>query len=90
MKARFEYLKQEMDVHTSTLQYVIYACFVLHNNCEMKKLGMMILARHKDMTKTQRYDQEFQPPTSGNRYSLGNNDEASGKRIRNIFLKFFD
>ena len=46
--------------------------------------------RYDQVSKAQRYDQEFQPPTSGNRYSLGNNDEATGKTIRNIFLKFFD
>ena len=82
LKARFGCLKREMDVHTSTLPYVIYACFVLHNYCEMQdeKVG------NDDFSKAQRYDQEFQPQTSGNGYSLGNNDQASGKRIQNIFL----
>ena len=44
LKARFGCLKREMDVHTSTLIYGIYACFVLHNYSEikMKKFGIMI------------------------------------------------
>ena len=86
LKARFGCLKREMDVSARILPHVIYACFVLHNYCEMQddKVG------NDDVSKAMRYDQEFQPPTSGNRYSLGNNDEASGKRIRNIYLKFFD
>ena len=36
LKVRFGCLKREIDVHTSTLPYVIYACFVLHYYCEMQ------------------------------------------------------
>ncbi len=42
------------------------------------------------MQSAMEYDEEVQPLTLGNRYSLGNGDEASGKRVRNIFLKYFD
>ena len=35
LKARFSALKRAMDINTQELPYVIYACFVLHNFCEI-------------------------------------------------------
>ena len=86
LKARFGCLKREMDVAQGVLPYLIYSCFVLHNYCEIhnERVG------NDEMQSAMKYDEEFQPPTLGNRYSLGNGDEASGKRVRNIFLKYFD
>lgn len=86
LKARFGALKREMDINSADLPFVIYACFVLHNFCELQNenIGDDDVARAVD------YDREFQPPLLGNRYSLGNNDETSGKKVRNIFVKYFD
>ena len=35
LKARFRALKRPVDINLSDLPSVIYACFVLHNFCEM-------------------------------------------------------
>jgi hypothetical protein len=37
LKARFGALKRAMDIKMDDLPYVIYACFVLHNYCELNK-----------------------------------------------------
>lgn len=36
LKARFGALKRAMDINLDELPYIIYACFVLHNFCELK------------------------------------------------------
>ena len=35
LKARLAALKQSMEINLDNLPHVIYACFVLHNFCEM-------------------------------------------------------
>ena len=35
LKARFGSLKRAMDINLDELLFVIYACFVLHNFCEL-------------------------------------------------------
>ena len=37
LKARSLTLQREMDINLSDLPKVIYACFVLHNFCEVNK-----------------------------------------------------
>lgn len=37
LKAGFDCLKRAMDINLNELPYVIYACFVIHNFCEVKK-----------------------------------------------------
>ena len=86
LKARFGALKREMDINSADLSYVIYACFVLHNFCELQ----IEKVREDDMARAIAYDWKFQPQMLGNRYSLANCDEASGKEVRNIFVKLFD
>ena len=86
LKARFGALKREMDINTFHLPYVIYACFVLNNYCELKNEKLF----EENITASVQYDKEVQPALIGNRYSLGNNDEASGKNIRNIFVNYFN
>ncbi|XP_046862569.1 protein ALP1-like [Xenia sp. Carnegie-2017] len=86
LKGRFGILKREMDINTEDLPYVIYACFVLHNYCEEEKQ----VVAEEEISKAMECKKQFQPPILGNRYTLGNNDEQSGKIIRDIFVKFFD
>ncbi len=74
-----------MDINTAHLHYVIYACFVLHNFCEMKNERF----NHETVVNIIRQEVNDQPPIAGNRYSLGNNDESAGKRVRNVFMKYF-
>ena len=77
---KFGILKYEMDINIADLPYVIYACFVLHNYCELEREPLT----DEDITRAVEYKREFQPSIVGNRYSLGNNDEAG------IFVKYFD
>ena len=37
LKARFAALRRPMDINMDDLPHVIYACFVLHNFCEVSK-----------------------------------------------------
>ena len=84
--ARFGALRRDMDIKMTDLQHVIHACFVLHNFCEVQKEALADDAIYTSR-QCERYEQ---PPVSSNRYSLGSQDEATGKKIRNIFLKYFD
>ena len=44
LKARFGCLKRAMDINLDELPYVIFACFALHNFCELNnELSMMKL-----------------------------------------------
>ena len=86
LKARFGALKREMDINLIHLPRVIYACFVLHNFCEMQqeKIGEDCIAE------TIAYDREFQPVLQRNRHALASNDGAAGKRIRESFIRYFE
>lgn len=86
LKARFRALQREMDITPPHLQLVIYACFVLHNFCEIHGEN----PGEDAVNRAQQNDRVTQPELQGNRYSLGNSDESEGKRIRNIFVKYFD
>ena len=74
-----------MDIHLEELPYVIYACFVLHNFCELNKerIGEDRVASAVD------YDRNFQPAVSNNNFRTDGN-ETEGKRIRRTLTKFFD
>ena len=86
LKGRFGVLRREMDIKMPDLQYVIYACFVLHNFSEQRNEKIA----DEVVNNTVRQDNEVQPPITGNRYTLGSKDEASGKRIRKVFTKYFE
>ena len=59
LKARFAALKRAMDINIKNLPYVIYACFVLHNYCEInhETIG-------EDQVQAVHYDSMFQPTTT--------------------------
>lgn len=78
MKARFGCLKRAMDINILDLPNVIYACFVLHNYCELNES-----VNEETVRSALSYDQEFQPDTSANCYMTDCN-ETEGKRIRRI------
>ena len=84
LKARFGCLNRNMDINLKDLPNVIYACFVLHNFCEMHKE----LIHQNDVSNALKNDAQFQPQIRGN-YTI-NNNEGNGKAIRNIFVKYFD
>ena len=67
------------------LPNVIFACFVLHNYCEFHGETMT----EETIREVCRYEREFQPPHHAPGYGAAVN-EASGKDMRQIFVKYFD
>ena len=85
LKGRWGALRRPMDISIEYLPSAIVACFVLHNFCEVR--GESIT---EDRVREEcRYDKEFQPPTVSQSYRTAVN-EAAGKRIRKIYVKYFD
>lgn len=85
LKARFAALKRSMDINLGELPFVVYACFVLHNFCEMsgERIG------EEKVTASMDYDKHFQPAISTNNFRTDCN-EAEGKKIRRILTRYFD
>ena len=88
LKARFGALKRAMDINIDDLPHVIYACFVLHNFCEMHGESVSEGSVQTAMS----YDREFQPAITSSRYvaSAGSNAEGKGKAVRRILTSYFD
>lgn len=85
LKARFGALKRAMDINLDELPYIIYACFVLHNFCELKneRIG------EEKVTAAIDYDKHFQPAVAPNNFSTDCN-EKEGKKIRRVLTKYLD
>ena len=51
-KGRFGCLRREMDINIDNLLYVIHACFLLHNICELykKPVHQILLKLPRNMT----------------------------------------
>ena len=84
LKARFGILKREMDISFPYLQEVIHSCFIL-NYCELQKEGL----------KEQNIEHEIRAisidqPTVDKFKGNNSSDEAQAKKIRRIFVKYFD
>ena len=73
-----------MDINLKILPDVIHSRFILHNLCEIRQEAV----NPNDLLVARNYDVQFQPKTD-TRYEI-NNNEAAGKRIRNIFFKYFE
>ena len=84
LKARFVRLRREMSINLKELPAVIHSCFILHNLCEIRQEAV----NQKDVLVARNYDVEFRPETDTG-YEI-NNNEAGGKRIRKIFVKYFE
>ena len=84
LKARFGCLRWGMDINIDDLPYVIHSCFVLHNFCEINK--EVINPSYVEVAN--KFDLEFQPSTFTG-YSV-NNNELHGKKIRNVYVKYFN
>ena len=85
LKARWGCLKRPMDINIKELPYVIYACFVLHNICELNNETI----QQNMLSDARQYDKEFQPDLQPNNYRTDAN-EVNGKRIRQIFKAYFE
>ena len=58
LKARFGALKRAMDINLMELPHFIYACFVLHNFCELSNERIS----EDKVSSAMDHDREFQPP----------------------------
>lgn len=85
LKARSGCLKQPMDINIDDLPCVIYACFVLHNFCELHNETI----RDERVRSTVTYDRDFQPETLRDR-QLTSSNESEGKRVRKVLTQYFD
>ena len=85
LKARFGALRREMDINLNDLPSVVYACFVLHNFCEINNEAI----GEQHVAAAMQYDQDFQPSTQPNNFRSDCN-EAEGKRVRRVLTKFLD
>ena len=77
LKARFGCFQRAMN--SDELPYVIYACFVLHNFCEVKKEKI----GENKVVASIAFDKHFQPPLNTNN-SITDSNEAEGKRVRRV------
>ena len=85
LKARFGALRRTMDINMEDLPYVIYACFILHNFCEMNHESMC----EEVISSAIDYDRDFQPQQQTATRGQGAND-AEGKKVRRILTDYFD
>ena len=72
-----------MDINLQELPAIIHSCFIRHNFCDIRQKAV----NQNDVLVARNYDVEFQPETD-TVYEI-NNNEAGGKRIRNILVKYF-
>ena len=73
-----------MGINLKDLPAIIHSSFFLHNFCEIRQEAVI----QNDVLVARNYDVEFQPETDTG--CEINNNEAGGKRIRNIFAKYFE
>ena len=87
LKARFGCLKRAMDINIAEVPFVIYACFVLHNFCEINGESVAESRVQSSIA----YNREFQPnvTTSGYGTATGSNEPAR-KTIRRIMTNYFN
>lgn len=83
LKGRFMMLKRAMDINMNDLPAVIYACFILHNFCELNQEEVP-----RDNVEVMRlYDSEHQPAPHAIRNTHNN---AEGKRVRQLLTQYLD
>ena len=76
LKACFGALKRAMDINIHDLPFVIYACFIFHNICELnhETIG------EDQVQQAMQYDTMCQPPTASTT-STSHCNEVEGKRV---------
>ena len=85
LKARFGALRRCMDINLDDFPFVIYACFVLHNFCEINKESVT----NESVLAALNYDREFQPAVVSNNYRTDRNEDE-GKRVKKVLTRYFD
>ena len=82
LKARFSSLRRQMDINLDDLPFVIYACFVLHNYCEINKETVS-----DEQVRTVVASEQVTQP--GNQGSVPPSNESEGKRARRVLTNYF-
>ena len=85
MRGRFGCLRREMDINIEDFPYIMYACFLLNNFCELRKE----LVHQNLVEAAEKYDSEFQSANKSSGYQTSSN-ESTGKIFRRIFVKYFE
>lgn len=67
-----------MDINIDDLPFVVYACFVLHNYCEMNGESV----NEEKVQSAIAYERDFQSVTTSR--------ETEGKKVRRTLTKYFD
>ena len=83
LKGRFEALRRPMDINMDDLVHVIYACFVLHNYCEINES-----LPEERVRVARQCDEMFQPPFCPAPARSVN--ETEGRRVRQVLTTYFD
>ena len=82
LKAHFFALRRAMDINLEDLPTVIYACFVLHNYCEINKKSIS----DEQVRSAVDSECESQP---GNLRTTTQGNESQAKRARRVLTKYF-
>ena len=72
-----------MDINLDDLPTVIYACFILHNYCEVHKETIS----DEQIRIAMEYEQGSQPRNQRTTIQCNDNE---GKRVRRVLTKYFD
>ena len=83
LKARFSALRRDMDINLDDLPAVIYACFVLHNFCEVHNES--VCDEHVRIA----IEHELEGHSHTSQTTVHSN-ETEGKRVRRVLTKYFD
>ena len=91
MKARFPILKRNIDIDLPSVLHLIYACFVLHDYCEIRREYV----RPESVDEVNAFDKEYQPPSTTYESHVAIShapfvSETNAKSIRDIFVTYFE
>ena len=82
LKGRFRILRKDMDTSLQSTLDIVLGCFILHNFREIIKESVS-----DDVVREAIREERERQPSS---YNAPQNNNSDGKRIRNIFMKYFE
>ena len=85
LKGRFGALRRPMDIKLDALPQVIHACFILHNICELKNESL-----HESVIRMSISHENNNQPSCQTLRNNRSTAEGEGKKIRNIFVQYFE
>jgi hypothetical protein len=83
LKARFSVLRRQVDINLDDLPIVIYACFILHNYCEVNNEAIS----DEQVDTVMQYKNETQPRKQRTAIQCNENE---AKQVRRVLTKYFD